>query len=105
MLKETSAMKKMICLAAGMVILACGFQAVRAQDKTRSLKVNVKYGGSGPVDDKHKIQVFLFDSPDFAQGNAMPIGMQATATKNGTVTFGDIGKSPVYAAAVYDPSG
>ena len=57
-------MKKSFYLAAGLLILASGFQFGKAQDKaaTRTLKVNVKYTGSGTVDDKHKIQVFLFDS-------------------------------------------
>jgi hypothetical protein len=100
-------MKKSFYLAAALLILASGFQFGRAQDKAaaRTLKVNVKYTGSGTVDDKHKIQVFLFDSPDFMQGNAMPTGMQMTASKNGTVTFSDIPTSPVYAAAIYDPTG
>jgi hypothetical protein len=100
-------MKKSFYLAAGLLILASGFQFGKAQDKaaTRTLKVNVKYTGSGTVDDKHKIQVFLFDSPDFMQGNAMPTGMQMTAAKDGTVTFSDIGSSPVYTAAIYDPKG
>jgi len=100
-------MKKSFYVAAALLILASGFQSARAQDKaaTRTLKVTVKYTGAGPVDDKHKIQVFLFDSPDFMQGNAMPTGMQMTATKGGTVTFSDISGSPVYAAAIYDPKG
>jgi hypothetical protein len=100
-------MKKSSYLAAGLLILASGFQFGKAQDKaaTRTLKVTVHYAGSGTVDDKHKIQVFLFDSPDFAQGNAMPTGTQMTADKNGTVTFADIAGSPVYVAAVYDPTG
>jgi hypothetical protein len=100
-------MKKSFYFAAGMLILASAFQSGRAQDKaaTRTLKVNVKYTGSGPVDDKHKIQVFLFDSPDFMQGNAMPTGVQMTASKSGTVTFSDVTASPVYAAAIYDPKG
>ena len=100
-------MKKSFYLAAGLLILASAFQPGRAQDKaaTRTLKVNVKYTGSGTVDDKHKIQVFLFDSPDFTGGQAMPTGMQMTASKNGTVTFADIAGSPVYAAAIYDPKG
>jgi hypothetical protein len=100
-------MKKTIYLAAGLLILASGFQFGRAQDKaaTRTLKVKVNYTGSGTVDDKHKIQVFLFDSPDFVQGNAMPTGMQMTASKDGTVTFSDIAGSPVYTAAIYDPTG
>jgi len=100
-------MKNSFCVAAALLILASGFQFGRAQDKTatRTLKVKVNYTGSGTVDEKHKIQVFLFDSPDFVQGNAMPTGMQMIATKNGTVTFSDIPGSPVYAAAIYDPTG
>jgi hypothetical protein len=100
-------MKKSIYLAAGLLVLASGFQFGSAQDKaaTRTLKVKVNYTGSGTVDDKHKIQVFLFDSPDFVQGNAMPTGMQMTASKNGSVTFSDIAGSPVYAAGIYDPTG
>jgi hypothetical protein len=100
-------MKKSFYLAAGLLILASGFQFGRAQDKaaTRTLTVKVHYTGSGTVDDKHKIQVFLFDSPDFIGGNAMPTGMQMMAAKDGTVTFSDIAGSPVYAAAIYDPTG
>lgn len=98
-------MKKSFYLAAGLLILASGFQSGNAQDKSRTLKLKVHYTGSGTVDDKHKIQVFLFDSPDFAQGNAMPVGMQMTASKEGTVTFSDVAKSPAYVATVYDPTG
>jgi len=100
-------MKKSFCLAAGMLILASGFQFGRSQDKaaTRTLKVKLHYNGSGTVDDKHKIQVFLFDTPDFVQGNAMPTGMKMAAAKDETVTFTDISGSPVYAVAVYDPTG
>jgi hypothetical protein len=104
-------MKNTLYLAATLLILASGFQFGKAQDKPadkaapRTLKVTVKFTGAGPVDDKHKIQVFLFDSPDFTGGNAMPTGMQMTASKNGTVTFSDIAGSPVYAAAIYDPKG
>jgi len=100
-------MKKSFYVVAGLLILASGFQFGRAQDKpaTRTLKVTVHYTGSGTVDDKHKIQVFLFDSPDFTQGTAIPTGMQMTASKDGAVTFSDIGGSPVYVASVYDPTG
>jgi hypothetical protein len=100
-------MKKSSYLAAALSILAFGFQSGRAQDKaaTRTMKVTVHYTGTGTVDDKHKIQVFMFDSPDFSDGHAMPTGMQMTAEKNGTVTFSDIPGSPVYAAVVYDPTG
>ena len=100
-------MKKSFYIAAALLILASAFQSGRAQDKaaTRTLKVNVKYTGSGTVDDKHKIQVFMFDSPEFTGGQAMPTGMQMTAAKDGSVTFTEIAGSPVYIAAVYDPTG
>jgi hypothetical protein len=73
---------------------------------TRTLKIKLSYTGSGPVDEKHKILVFLFDTPDFVKGDAMPLGAsQQAAAKTTTVTFTDLTVSPVYAAAVYDPTG
>ena len=100
-------MKKTILLAASLLILASGFQFGQAQDKAaaRTLKVKLHYTGAGTVDEKHKIVLFLFDSPDFTQGNAMPTGTQMTAVKDGSVTFSDIAGSPVYVAAVFDPTG
>lgn len=71
----------------------------------RTLKVKLNYTGSGTVDDKHKIVVFVFDSPEFMQGNAMPVGAQSSASKTGTVTFSDLASSPVYVTAVFDPTG
>ena len=90
--------------------------ALAAQDKPqekapekapapRTLKVKLNYTGSGTVDDKHKIIVFLFDSPDFMSGQAMPVGMQPGAAKDAVVTFTDVAGSPVYLTAVFDPSG
>jgi len=35
----------------------------------RGLRVKVHYKGSGTVDEKHKILVFLFDSPEFGHSN------------------------------------
>lgn len=100
-------MKKCFYMMAGLLILASAFQPGKAQDKPkpRTLKVKLHYTGSGSVDDKHKIFVFLFDSPDFIQGNAMPIGSQSAAGKDETVTFADLDKSPVYVACAYDPAG
>jgi hypothetical protein len=61
--------------------------------------------GSGTVDEKHKILVFLFDSPEFAHSNVMSFAVMSTNSKDGTVTFDDVAKSPAYVATVYDPSG
>lgn len=83
-------------------------QLSHAQDKSSSkgtLQVKLNYTGSGRVDDKHKIVVFLFDSADFVRGGAAPFASISAASKDGAVTFNDVGKSPVYVGTVYDPSG
>ncbi len=101
-------MRNYLFLALGLSILGCVAAQEKAPEKapaSRTLKVTLNYTGAGTVDDKHKIMVFVFDSPDFMQGNAMPVGQQATASKSGTVTFTDLATSPVYLSAVYDPTG
>src|SRR4030095_3275025 len=80
----------------------------RAQEGSplRGLRVKVHYKGSGTVDEKHKILVFLFDSPEFGRSsNVLPFAVMSTSSKDGTVTFNDVTKSPVYVSAVYEPSG
>ena len=69
----------------------------------RTLQVQIHYTGSGTVDATHKIFVALWDSPDLTGGP--PTAVQSTTSKNGSVTFSDIQKSPVYVSAAYDPSG
>lgn len=72
---------------------------------TRTLKVKLNYTGSGTVDAKHPILVFVFDSPNFQDGQLPPIAQDQASSKDGTLTFNQITASPVYLAAVYDPSG
>lgn len=98
--------------AAAVVVLvlcaACALEYGRAQEKAvgrGSLRVRVHYKGSGTVDEKHKILVFLFDSPEFHRGGVMPFAVMGTSSKDGTVMFDDVAKSPVYVGTVYDPSG
>jgi hypothetical protein len=101
-------MRKSFYLAYGMLILASGLQYGRAQEKTsggRTLKVKLHYTGSGTIDEKHRIFVFLFDSPDFIKGGVMPFAMKGAVSKEETVTFSDVEKSPAYVTAVYDPAG
>lgn len=69
------------------------------------LQVRVNYTGAGKVDEKHKIYVVLWDSPDFVSGGAMPVETQPTSSKNGVVTFADVKKTPAYVSSVFDPSG
>jgi hypothetical protein len=109
-------MTKSFCFALTVFALTAGLPGAKAQDKPadkapdkaaapRTLKVKLSYTGAGTVDEKHKILVFLFDSPDFIQGSVMPFSMKSAQAKDETVTFGDIDKSPVYVATVYDPAG
>ena len=100
--------RKYLYLALGLSVIGCMAAQDKAPEKApapRTLKVKLNYTGTGTVDEKHKIIVFVFDSPDFMQGNAMPVGAQATASKNGTVTFSDLASSPVYVSTVFDPTG
>ncbi len=106
------AVHKYLLLAVGLTVAGCVVAQEKAPDKApdkaaaaRTLKIKLSYTGSGTVDDKHKIIVFLFDSPDFMQGNAMPVGAQSATSKNETVTMTDIPASPVYVTVVYDPNG
>jgi hypothetical protein len=68
----------------------------------RTIQVDVNYTGSGTVDASHKIYVALWDSADFSGGPAAVKGLES---KNGSVKFTDIQKSPVFVSAAYDPAG
>ena len=88
----------------GLMTLAAGGQ--EAKPAPRAIKIKLNYTGAGTVDEKHKIFVFLFDSPDFMKGTGevMPVGSESADTKDATVTISGI-PSPVYAVAAYDPAG
>ncbi len=90
-------------LAVAMAALALLANAQTKPDRTLQVKLN--YTGAGKVDQNHKIFVFLFDSPDFMQGNAMPIGSLDASAKDQTITFSELAASQVYVAAAYDPKG
>jgi hypothetical protein len=91
----------------GLTAMVAAAQTPKPEEKpaSRTLKAKMNYTGAGTVDEKHKIFLFLFDSPNFMQGGSMPIGFGATSTKDGTVTVADLSVSPVYIAVCYDPAG
>ncbi|MGD0578014.1 MAG: hypothetical protein ABSC08_03710 [Bryobacteraceae bacterium] len=97
------------CLVLGLLALAApAVQQEKPAEKKaepRVLKVKLHYTGSGQVDSKHPIFLFLFDSPDFVQGNVMPIGAASASAKDETVIFSDVAQSPVYVVTAYDPQG
>ena len=70
------------------------------------IEVHMHYAGAGKVDEKHKIFVALWDSTDFMKGGeSAPVAMATTATKDGTVVFENVKKSPAYLTSLYDPKG
>ncbi len=80
-------------------------QAGKAAVNGRTLKLNLRYTGTGAVDEKHKIFVFVFNSTDFMEGNGQPVATRTAMSKEETLTFSELADSPLYAAVVYDPSG
>ena len=63
-----------------LLCLAGVWQRGQAQEKApagRTLKVKLNYSGPGTVDEKHKIFVFVFDTPDFVRReDVMPIAYE-----------------------------
>jgi hypothetical protein len=49
--------------------------------------------------------VVLWDSPDFVTGQAMPVELQSSTDKRGTVKFSNVQKIPAYVSVAYDPTG
>jgi hypothetical protein len=97
-------------LSAGLILLGSllGVLSIQAQQKNpvaSTIRVTLHYTGSGTVDASHKIFVALWDSPAFLQGSAMPVAVESTTSKNGTVTFSDVKVNPAYASSAYDPTG
>lgn len=103
--------KKRMLFAAGLLGLTsmvATAQQPKPEEKpaaTRTLKAKMNYTGAGTVDEKHKIFLFVFDTPDFMQGGSMPIGFGSASAKDGTVTVSDLSVSPIYVAVTYDPTG
>lgn len=90
----------------GAVCVAAAATQAKTEEKTaRTLTVKVNYTGAGTVDDKHRIFLFVFDSPDFVQGNAMPIGGTSASSKTESVEITGLNASPVYVVASYTPDG
>ena len=75
------------------------------QTQEGTMKLTVKYtGADGPVDQTHKLLVFVFDTPDMTSGQVMPIKFETLAENGGTLSMG-FTVSPVYVAAIYDKPG
>jgi hypothetical protein len=94
-------------VVAGLLLSSARVSSGQDSNTGSKLEVHLNYSGSGTVDEKHKIYVVLWDSPDFVKGGGerMPSAVQAASSKDGTVTFDGVTKSQVFVSAAYDPSG
>ncbi|MEO8656962.1 MAG: hypothetical protein ABI693_00745 [Bryobacteraceae bacterium] len=93
-----------IAAAACLMVAAPQAQA-QAKPAAGTLNIKINYTGSGTVDDKHQIVIFLFDSPDFVKGEGMPFLSKFATSKSETVKIEDVTTSPVYIAVAYAPDG
>ena len=102
-------MKLSVAAFAGLVmaLLLTSPQKAVSQDSAAGSKLQVRtnYTGAGTVDEKHKLFVVLWDSPDFVTGGSMPVEIKSSSSKNGVVTFDDVKKTPAYVSAVFDAGG
>jgi hypothetical protein len=84
-----------------LILAATWFCPVLAQTSSpRCLEVKVSYTGPGEVGNGKGIHLYLFDTPDIAQG-VLPIGMRSTYKNSEVVVFNAVTVSPVYLVAAY----
>jgi len=89
-------------LATGAVANAIAAGPADSQDS--SVRVIVKYTGKGPVDETHRVWLWLFDTPDIGPGS-MPIAELSVGKNGDTATFDSVGAAKVWIAAAYDVHG
>jgi len=93
-------------IALGVMLTSSRIDAYQDSNAASALQVQVSYTGAGSVDEKHKVYVVLWDTPEFVNGSgAMPVAIKSISSKSGAVTFSDVSKTPAYVSTVYDASG
>ena len=98
-------MKRFTLSLAIATVLAMGaLAATPAQSQDSAVRVTVKYTGKGPVDETHRVWVWLFDSPNIGAGS-MPIAELSIGKNGDTATFESVAAAKVWIAAAYDEHG
>ena len=69
-----------------------------------TVKVTVHYKGKGTVDAKHRVWIWLFDSPDIGPGS-MPIAELSIDANGSVAAFDGVDVERVWIAAAFDESG
>ena len=75
-----------------------------ADSQDSSVRVTVKYTGKGPVDETHRVWLWLFDTPDIGPGS-MPIAELSVGKNGETASFDSVSAAKVWIAAAYDVHG
>lgn len=88
-----------------LVFLFAALAATTVVAQTHTLNLKLNYEGSGAVNADHRLWVFVFDTPNFNQPGAMPIGVANTDSNGGVVTISGLTAPEVYVAAMYDEKG
>ena len=97
-----------IHLAAAMAV-ATGLTPLAAAgrgDLARSgaVTITVHYKGQGTVDARHKIWIWVFDTPDIGP-TAMPVREESLAVNGGSIAVDGLGPDRVWIAVGYDERG
>lgn len=85
-------------------VIASATAPATAQDGDDTVKVTVKYNGKGPVNEKHRLWVWLFDNPQIGPGS-IPIAEMALDKNGATATFPRVAATQVWIAVAYDEGG
>lgn len=91
-----------VAIATVLAISALAAAPVQSQDS--AVRVSVKYTAKGPVDETHRLWVWLFDTPNIGPG-AMPIAELSIGKNGDTATFESVAAAKVWIAAAYDEHG
>ena len=98
-------MKQIASLVFVLLVAAAAMPfAAPAAASTGSVKVTINYKGKGTFDAKHRVWVWLFDTPDIGPGS-MPIAEVSIDANGSVATFDGIDVERVYIAAAFDESG
>ena len=90
-----------VAVAVSVMSLGANAAVVPVSLQAGDISVAASYKGKGPVDDKHKILVFLFDHPNPTAGSS-PLATLSIAKNGDVVTFKGVTAKTAYVTMVYD---
>lgn len=83
-----------------MTLALSAWSTLVAQTPSKTLKVRISYLGEGEVDSTHGIHVWLFNTPNIAEG-ATPVSMNSSYENGAVMTFSSLSESPLYLVVAY----